>query len=107
MLEDERGDRLATHSIGAERVVLRCRVSGEHGSRVATFDTPPDVPGAKRWLASLRRIDCVEVCRSQAGVRCSLRGVGHRRPVRPVIPLRIGLGLATLGVPLFVKSGEV
>lgn len=88
---------------GNERTVVPVRVAGDGSLRTATFDTSADVPSARRWQSTMRRIDCVEVQRSSSGVRCSLRGAGHRLPVRRTIPLRVGLGLAVLGVPMLVN----
>lgn len=89
-------------SVGGNTIV-RCRLFDNDGEQVSCFEAASDVAAARRWLASLRRIDCVEVHCTGSTVRCSWRGARHRLPVHQPIPLRVGLGLATLGVPPFLK----
>ena len=62
----------------------------------------PDLDGARRWLRLMHRIDRCELEVTPGGLRAELIGVGHRLPVRRVVPVRIALGLFHLGVPTSV-----
>jgi hypothetical protein len=75
-----------------------------HRPLSAWFGIEPDVDGARRWAGSVRRVALVEIDAGDRGTRCRARGQGRRLPFDRAVPLSIGLGLTTLGVPLAVRG---
>jgi hypothetical protein len=87
-----------------KRTVVNCLIAGSRGHEAVEFETAPDVPAALRWRAVLRRVDHVDLAQTDRMWTCRVAGVGHRLPVQRQIPLRVGLGLASLGVPMVVHQ---
>ena len=90
----------------SQRSVVRCRVAGSARAQLFDFGCEADVAGARRMQRGFRRIDRVDLRRAGSSWRCILSGVGHRAPVSLVVPLRIGLGLAVLGVSIVVSTED-
>jgi hypothetical protein len=63
-----------------------------------TGDVAPDLRGARRVVSQARRVECVEIRRSAAGVSARVTGVWHRLPVTRPIPVATALGLSMQGV---------
>lgn len=81
------------------RSVVACRVASSDERFPVEFGCAADSVGARRWMRTFRRIDRVEFERQGNSWRCTVRGIGHRLPLRQAAPLRIGIGLAELGLP--------
>ncbi len=89
---DAEGDRTslsAATTDGPVRVVVPC---------------PADVAAARRWLATVRRVDGVEIVVNPDGTRARVRGRRHRLPFAAIVPLAVGLGLVRLGLPARIVS---
>lgn len=84
------------------------RLTGQStiGDVAVVVPSKPDLSRARRWAASVRRVDRVEVRLDHGSVCCRARGQSSRLPFTQSVPLAIGLGLGLLGVPLIVTGVE-
>ncbi len=79
-------------------------IAGTRGPVTAVVPATPDERQARRWLATVRRIDRVVIHVENDLVKC--RAIGHRSRLPFTSPIRlcVALGLGRLGVPLVVTG---
>ncbi|MEM7342534.1 MAG: hypothetical protein AAF467_28110 [Actinomycetota bacterium] len=66
----------------------------------------PDLAAARRFANAVRSVSSVTITVSDHGTRCDVHGRSGRLPFVRHVPLRVGLGLAQLGVPTTI-TGQV
>jgi hypothetical protein len=100
---DATGSALIT---GIEVVGGATRVRCRRGDRPLVVIVPvePDRRRARSLQGAMRRIDLVRMVVARSGaVTCTIRAVGHRRPVIRHVPLATALGLGQEGIQMVVS----
>ncbi len=81
-------------------------IAGLGGHATAAVPARPDERQARRWLATVRRIDRVVIHFGSDLVSCRVVGHRSRLPFSSPIRLSVALGLGRLNVPLLVTGLE-
>ena len=76
------------------------------GEQQVTVNTVPDLEKARKWRATLKRVQRVDIHINGDHANCIVVGLGHRLPVSRPVPLAVALGFAVIGDPLHVTIGE-
>ena len=67
------------------------------GRRRVAVPARPDVAEARRWRGLLRRVHKVSFHLHHDVIDAEIEGIGHRLPVRRLVPLSVALGLCRSG----------
>lgn len=78
--------------------------SGDGAAVEVTLPVVADVAEARRWSATFRRIDRIEITVTARSFSAVIDGIGHRLPIKRRIPMTAALGLGELGVPMMLRD---